>query len=187
MMESDMCNSLVDCPASVSNKRSYEDGESMPSNDVPEGFETTNNVEKGSSIINSSSSLPCESTLPDSIEPRLSKHQIESKEPNIENKRSRIVTLDSDNEAQMKDSVSKRVKLEDQSDLKENTVDSVADSLPSQNGTEKFHCTACNKMTVDVHSHPLLKVIICADCRSVLQEKMQVKVLFDIFIYCFML
>ncbi|KAF3452373.1 hypothetical protein FNV43_RR02806 [Rhamnella rubrinervis] len=177
VMESDMCKSpsLIESPASVSNKRSYEDGESMPNNDVPEGFETTNNVEKGSSIINGSSSLPCESTLPDSIEPRLSKHQIENEELNIENKRSRIVTIDSDDEAHIKDSISKRVKLEDQSDLKENTVDCVADSLPSQNGTEKFHCTACNKMTVDVHSHPLLKVIICADCRCVLQEKMQVK------------
>lgn len=182
-----MCKSpsILECSASISNKKTYEDGKSMPNNDVPEGSETTDNVDKGSSVSNGNSSLPCGSALPNSIEQRLSKQQIESKDLDIENKRTRIVTIESDDEAQRNDSTCKRVKLADQSDLKENNGDSVADSLPSQNGTEKFHCTSCNKLTVEVHSHPLLKVIICGDCRSVMKKKMQVKVLFDFICFCF--
>ncbi|XP_048324064.1 protein CHROMATIN REMODELING 20 isoform X2 [Ziziphus jujuba] len=127
------CPSPVDCPASVLNKKSSEDGENMPNNDVPNGFEHSNNVDIGS-ITNSSSSMPSDS---------MSKHLSESEELTLEKKRSRTVIIESDDEA--------------------------------QNVTEKFHCTACNKMVIEVHSHPLLKVIICADCRGVMAEKMQMK------------
>ncbi|KAJ4968959.1 hypothetical protein NE237_015660 [Protea cynaroides] len=57
-----------------------------------------------------------------------------------------------------------------------------ADSSPLQilNGTEaleKFRCTSCTKVfrACDVHSHPLLKVIICKSCKVALVEKMHEK------------
>ncbi|KAL5566846.1 hypothetical protein UlMin_030010 [Ulmus minor] len=147
-------------------EKTHENGETMPDHesgascqnlrtDLPEGFETSDDVLKG-----------CLKS--DSIEPRGSKRFNETEEPDIENKRSRTI-IDLDVDAQMKDSVNSAVNLEDHSDLKENIGESDADSL------EKFYCTACGKMAVEVHSHPLLKVIICTDCKSLIEEKMCVR------------
>lgn len=143
--------------------------------DFLDGPETSNDVDKGSSLSNGNL-VPSESTLPNSIVSRGSKHLLETKEPDIENKRSRTVVIDSDDEFQAKDAVFSTGKVEDQSDLKENAGEFGADSLPSNNLNEKFHCTACNKIALEVHPHPLLKVIICADCKTVIEEKMKVKV-----------
>lgn len=39
-----------------------------------------------------------------------------------------------------------------------------------------FQCTACHKVATEVHPHPLLDVIICRDCRLLLEAKICVKV-----------
>lgn len=38
---------------------------------------------------------------------------------------------------------------------------------------DEFHCTACDKVANEVHTHPLLKVIICRNCKYSLEEKMK--------------
>ncbi|XP_017222629.1 protein CHROMATIN REMODELING 20 [Daucus carota subsp. sativus] len=38
-----------------------------------------------------------------------------------------------------------------------------------------FLCTACHKVAIEVHPHPLLDVIICRDCKSLLEAKNCVK------------
>lgn len=168
----------------INDEKTHVDGETQRSNesgiacqssktDFPDGFGISNDVDKGSSISNGTS-VPSESTLLDSIEPRGSKRLLETEEPDTENKRSRTVVIDSDDDSQAKDAIFSTVKVEDQSDLKENAVE--ADSIPSKNLNEKFHCTACNKIAVEVHQHPLLKVIICADCKAIMEEKMNGKV-----------
>jgi transcriptional regulator ATRX len=60
--------------------------------------------------------------------------------------------------------------------LQENTGDPTTDCNPSQGSNEKFLCTACDKVAVEAHSHPLLKVIVCKDCKFLMEEKMHAKV-----------
>ncbi|EXB93143.1 Transcriptional regulator ATRX-like protein [Morus notabilis] len=161
LIESDINKSpaLVGCSASVPNDNESGIACHNSKTDFPDGFETSN-VDKGISMSNGTF-LPPESALPDSNEPRGSKHKLETEEPDIENKRSRTVVRDNDDES--------TVKVEDQADLKENAGEFGADNL-----NEKFHCTACNKIAVKVHPHPLLKVIVCADCKAIMEEKMRV-------------
>ncbi|XP_062084347.1 protein CHROMATIN REMODELING 20 [Humulus lupulus] len=176
-----------------SKQKTSEDGETLHNNesgiacqslktDFPEGFETSDG-DKGCSTSNGTSAVPSESVLPDSTECRGSKRLIETEELDIENKRSRTVVLDSDDEIQVKGSVFSAAEVEDQSDLKDTAGESAADAS-SQNLNEKFHCTACNEIAVEVHPHPLLKVIICADCRSIMEEKMKSKVFDCTECYC---
>ncbi|KAL7614893.1 hypothetical protein Lser_V15G05260 [Lactuca serriola] len=57
----------------------------------------------------------------------------------------------------------------DQSDHKGNGD---ANSL-SGSSDEEFCCTACDKVANEVHTHPLLKVIVCRNCKYRLDEKMK--------------
>lgn len=50
------------------------------------------------------------------------------------------------------------------------------DQSDQENGDhtgDEFHCTACDKVADDVYTHPLLKVIVCRNCKYRLQEKMK--------------
>ncbi|KAI3796901.1 hypothetical protein L1987_39588 [Smallanthus sonchifolius] len=50
------------------------------------------------------------------------------------------------------------------------------DQSDEENGdhtADEFHCTACDKVADDVYTHPLLKVIVCRNCKYRLQEKMK--------------
>ncbi|XP_011038466.1 PREDICTED: protein CHROMATIN REMODELING 20-like isoform X2 [Populus euphratica] len=112
----------------------------------------------------------------DASEPRSSKRSNESEDLNINNKKIRTVIIDSDNEADiLEDKSVQGIKIEDQSTLLENIGDPSAGCNPSQGSSEKFQCTACDKVAVEVHSHPLLKVIVCKDCKFLMEEKMHVK------------
>lgn len=53
---------------------------------------------------------------------------------------------------------------------------SCANSDPLHSVNEKYHCTACTKMSFEVHSHPILRVIICGSCKYLIEEKLRVKV-----------
>ncbi|KAF5735221.1 protein CHROMATIN REMODELING 20 isoform X4 [Tripterygium wilfordii] len=55
---------------------------------------------------------------------------------------------------------------------KSRTVIIDGDAEAEQGLDAMFQCTACDKMAVEVHPHPLLKVIICRDCERLLEEKM---------------
>jgi len=113
----------------------------------------------------------------DASEPRRSKRPNESEDLSINNKKIRTVIIDSDNEADiLGDKSVHDIKVEDQSTLLENIGDPSAGCNPSQGSSEKFQCTACDKVAVEVHSHPLLKVIVCKDCKFLMEEKMHVKV-----------
>lgn len=48
-------------------------------------------------------------------------------------------------------------------------VDTMRDD--SQNPARNFRCTACNNVTVEVHSHPLLDVIVCMDCKRLIEDR----------------
>jgi transcriptional regulator ATRX len=73
-----------------------------------------------------------------------------------ENKKSRVVTLDSDSES-----------------LAEENSSAVPLGSVEENGSENYHCTACGNVAAEVHQHPLLNVIICRDCKKLVEEKTQ--------------
>ncbi|KAI3724262.1 hypothetical protein L2E82_36033 [Cichorium intybus] len=58
----------------------------------------------------------------------------------------------------------------DQSDHKENGD---VNNSPSSSSDEEFCCTACDKVANEVHTHPLLKVIVCRNCKYRLDDKMR--------------
>ncbi|GAV83009.1 SNF2_N domain-containing protein/Helicase_C domain-containing protein [Cephalotus follicularis] len=138
--------------------------------DEHEHFETSNYVDEERSISNGTSTVR--------TEPRGSKRLNESEEIKFDDKKSRTVIIDVDDEADVvKDkSFSNLTKLEDQSALQENIGDCIGADPCSSQSDEKFHCTACNKVAVAVYQHPILEVIICKDCKCFLEEKMHAKV-----------
>lgn len=184
VIESNMGQSLsmLDSSTCISNGEIDEDGENFPNkdNDVEgqnlksamlEGLETSNGIDKERIMCNGAPPAP------DSTEVRGSKRLNESDELNIDNKRSRTVIIDSDDEASTKDTFDcNMIKSEDHSNVEENICISADDGLTSQSLNKKLNCTACNKLAAEVRSHPLLKVIICADCKCFLEEKKHVKV-----------
>lgn len=190
MIESnvDKSTSRLDNSNCVSNNKTCENGNLVPNNenedacqsvktDVLEGSESSIDLGEKRSISNGDSLLS-ESALPDDTEPRGAKRPNESEELKVDNKKSRTIIIDSDDETHsVKDnSICNVANVDPQSDSKEKLGDSGAGSLPLLSPNEKFDCTACSKIAVEVHQHPLLKVIICQDCKWLMEEKMQVKV-----------
>lgn len=167
---------LVDASKSLSNKKT-DDGD-MPGNNNEVALQ---NLETGvlessvkeRSLSNGISSVS-DSALPDSSELRGIKRSNESEEPNSDKKRSRTIIIGSDEADVVKDECS--TKLEDHSVSPENINDAATDnSLHSQSLSEKFYCTACNNVAIEVHPHPILNVIVCKDCKCLLEKKMHVK------------
>lgn len=167
---------LVDASKSLSNKKT-DDGD-MPGNNNEVALQ---NLETGvlessvkeRSLSNGISSVS-DSALPDSSELRGIKRSNESEEPNSDKKRSRTIIIGSDEADVVKDECS--TKLEDHSVSPENINDAATDnSLHSQSVSEKFYCTACNNVAIEVHPHPILNVIVCKDCKCLLEKKMHVK------------
>lgn len=104
-------------------------------------------------------------------EPRGSKRLLDSEEPSSDRKRSRTTVEERSEGGDMVKDESLDTKLKEHAVLHEHINGSVAaDSL------SKFHCTSCHKVAIEVHPHPLLKVISCKDCKCLLEEKMKVKV-----------
>lgn len=150
----------------VLNKTACENGEMVADDgvtvqdsksDMLEGC-GTDNPDNGRQITNGSASLLSETAFPNSKE-----------EINISKKRSRTVIIDSDDEAQSADDSLRCVAKTEQSVSKDS-----GDAADSSNGN--LHCTACGKVAGEVHAHPLLKVIICNNCKYMVEEKMHVKV-----------
>ncbi|KAL5138893.1 Transcriptional regulator ATRX [Glycine soja] len=104
--------------------------------------------------------------LSDDIEQRGIK-RVKSGELDADNKKCRIVIIDSGNEAEVSEN-----KLDcNTQEVKEDLCNNGGDSLPSECLDEKFWCTVCDKVALEVHPHPFLKVITCGDCNCLLKEK----------------
>ncbi|KAJ8558565.1 hypothetical protein K7X08_035744 [Anisodus acutangulus] len=102
-------------------------------------------------------------------------HNSEEMEP--QSKKSRIITLDSDEEDHPGERLSPRCSLSEMGDQSnpQGDGDNVLpiSSLPACNEKQNFRCTACDKVAVEVRAHPLLKVIVCLDCKTSMKAKMQ--------------
>ena len=150
--------------------------------EVPESIEMSDTLDKERPMNNGKLSVLSDSALPDSPTSKGFKRSHDNGELDVDNKRIRTVIIDSDDETHevgnVSDSLASNVtKIENQSVLQENEGDFVgAGSLRSKNLYGNFHCTACNKVAIEVHCHPLLKVIICEDCKCSIERKMRVKV-----------
>ncbi|KNA07910.1 hypothetical protein SOVF_167500 isoform B [Spinacia oleracea] len=83
-----------------------------------------------------------------------------------ESKRSRTGILESDNTAHTSNSDSVVFRTENDTVLEEDQEIGEAST--------KVYCTACGNVTKEVHEHPLLKVIVCGQCKSVTEAKIRV-------------
>lgn len=176
--------SFLDCSNTDMKEKICDDGEKATGNEVGCLNMKNDNIEDlGSSCdfdkvkpmnIDPLSELS-KSSLPD-VEHRCTKRQNDGEEYS-DAKKSRTVNISSEDEADVIENniVRNTNVLEDQSEM-QGTCTSVADSLPSQHLDEKFCCTICDKVALEIHEHPLLKVIICRDCNSLMEEKKRVKV-----------
>lgn len=132
---------------------------------------TSNDLEKESQISNGTSSVPLESALPGLTEAGSCKRSHEEEEPDLASKKGRTVVIDSD-EGHVEDTVLPISEVTKMEDAFQTNGD---DSALCQNLTENFHCTACDKVTTEVYQHPLLKVLVCRNCKILLEEKMHMK------------
>jgi len=136
------------------------------------GFDASHHLDKEKLTSSDGLSDPPKSSVDGVIEQRGIK-RVSSGELDAENKKSRLVVIDSDDEAgvtkEKLDCITQQVKDE----LGKNGTG----SLPSECLDEKFLCTVCDKVALEVHPHPLLKVITCGDCNRLLKEKAHEKVL----------
>ncbi|XP_052191334.1 protein CHROMATIN REMODELING 20 [Diospyros lotus] len=137
------------------------------------------NVDERTSVSNDTSLVSSESSLPDHIETSGSKRSHDSVELDINNKKARIVTIDSDDEAcglEEKSPSCDVPVMENKFVLQSEQDNSVCpNSMPSQSLGENFHCTACDNVAAEVQSHPLLNVIVCRDCKHLVEVKMHAK------------
>ncbi|KAI4350074.1 hypothetical protein L6164_010597 [Bauhinia variegata] len=148
-------------------------------NDNIEGFDTDDILDEEKAT--STGALPESSKPPvsDIIENRGMKRLNDNDGDEIDstNKKCRTATVDGDDEANVNEdkSILSMKLLEDQSKLKDGMSTGDINCLPPECLDEKFHCTACDKVVLEVHPHPLLKVIICGDCKCLVEEKIHVK------------
>ncbi|XP_049389704.1 protein CHROMATIN REMODELING 20 [Solanum stenotomum] len=122
------------------------------------------------------------------IDATVSKHEIDaeakglkrlhnSEEMEPQSKKARIITPDSDEEdlpGKMLSPTCSLSETEDQSNLQRDGDNVLpVSSLPVCNEKQNFRCTACDKVAIEVHAHPLLRVVLCLDCKSSMKTKMQ--------------
>ncbi|KAL2325330.1 hypothetical protein Fmac_024388 [Flemingia macrophylla] len=134
--------------------------------DKIEGFDASHHLDKEKSMSAGDLLDPPKSSSDDVIEQRGIK-RVNSGGLDADNKKCRIVISDSDNEA---DIIEDKIYCSTQ-EVKEGLCNNGADSLPSEHLDDKFWCTVCDKVALEVHPHPFMKVIICGDCNCLLQEK----------------
>ncbi|KAK9082989.1 hypothetical protein Scep_029460 [Stephania cephalantha] len=151
----------------------------MDNNEVPGIVETSNDLDRKRETMNGASLL-CRSPS-DVEETRGKKHSLDNEEVDNEKKRSRTVIIESDDEAQVvNEEPSSYTSIDTNSKMKPTVqareeADSMAINSPSLHRfPEKYHCTACSKVVgaCEIQQHPLLKVIICESCKSIIEEKM---------------
>lgn len=103
-------------------------------------------------------------------------HNFEEMEP--QSKKARIIIPDSDEEdlpGKMLSPTCSLSETEDQSNPQRDGDNVLpVSSLPVCNEKQNFRCTACDKVAIEVHAHPLLRVVLCLDCKTSMKTKMQV-------------
>ncbi|OMO84522.1 SNF2-related protein [Corchorus capsularis] len=173
----DQLQPLEDDSNSISDKENHKDREGVQNNktDVLENIQSCK-LGKTPSIPNGMSSVHMESDISDSGKPQGFKRLNEDEEANDHNKKARTVIIASDDEGDTKvNDKLNSTKLQDQF-MQEKSSDAVGvESNSSPCLSEKFNCTSCDKLVIEAQEHPLLKVIICADCKHFLEEKMHTK------------
>ncbi|CAN1271375.1 Protein CHROMATIN REMODELING 20 [Linum perenne] len=81
---------------------------------------------------------------------------------NENDKKIRTVGIDGDNVNNMNDGLAGgAIKVECQSAI--------------QDLDQEYRCTACDKITPEIHSHPLLRVIVCKECKCMAEDKLRLK------------
>lgn len=102
-------------------------------------------------------------------------HNSEEMEP--QSKKSRIITQDSDEEDILGEMLSPTCNLSETGDQSNPRRDGdnvlPVSSLPACHEKQNFRCTACDKVAIEVHAHPLLRVLVCLDCKTSMKTKMQ--------------
>ncbi|KAK9087659.1 hypothetical protein Syun_030053 [Stephania yunnanensis] len=181
---------LNECSQPVSHENNCRIGEGKSNTDtnnidqlskleVPGIVETSNDLDRKREMMNGASLL-CRSPS-DVEETRGKKHSLDDEEVDNEKKRSRTVIIESDDEAQVvNEEPSSYTSIDTNSKMKPTVqareeADSMAINSPSLHRfPEKYHCTACSKVVgaCEIQQHPLLKVIICESCKSIIEEKM---------------
>ncbi|KAL3523379.1 hypothetical protein ACH5RR_016213 [Cinchona calisaya] len=58
-------------------------------------------------------------------------------------------------------------------DLKNDENHITSSNCPFESEKKTFQCTACDKVSSEAHLHPILKVIICLDCKNLMKLKMR--------------
>ncbi|VFQ62592.1 unnamed protein product [Cuscuta campestris] len=113
------------------------------------------------------------------VDARGLKRQLETDESDAENRKRQVIIVDSEGEDEdlAADRSSPACDLSttmDQWNSEGYKVDMLpSDSLPVMNENKTFRCTACDKLTNKVHRHPLLDVIVCMDCKTLMVAKMK--------------
>lgn len=112
-----------------------------------------------------------------------------------DSKRCRTVVIESDDEVinvvedkvtvhdlSMHLSSSERVREVDVIDVDVLCSRTSANNCSSSNVPQTFDCTACSEVlkASEVQGHPLIEVIICGNCKLLVEDKMKKKVLFMI-------
>uniref|UniRef100_A0A2P2MV39 Protein CHROMATIN REMODELING 20-like isoform X2 n=1 Tax=Rhizophora mucronata TaxID=61149 RepID=A0A2P2MV39_RHIMU len=160
-------------------ERTYADevGYQNLKQEMSDSYENCNNLNKEEAMSNGNPVLS-ESLLTDVTVPKRSKRLNESLESNIDGKKARTIVIDSDEETDdVRDkSLRNGIAVEDHSTVEEVIRDPSASCHLSEGWNEEFHCTSCDKFVTNVHSHPYLKVIVCQDCKCLIEEKMRLKV-----------
>ncbi|CAJ1976268.1 unnamed protein product [Sphenostylis stenocarpa] len=129
------------------------------------GFDTSHHLDQEKLRSNGGLSDPLKSSVDDVIEQRGIK-RASSSEVDADNKKCRILIIDSDNEAEV---IKEKLDGNTQ-EVKDELLNNGTGSLPLERLEENFLCTVCDKVALEVHPHPLLKVITCEDCNCLLKE-----------------
>lgn len=141
--------------------------------DIPNGSDASSDIDMERSMEHMASVLP--SALSDFVEPLGSKRLKDMEELTTQTKKSRTNGVHNDESSLIKeDSAFNLTTLNTICNTEQN--DHGADSLPSERPNEKIRCTACDQVVIKAYAHPFLKVIVCADCKCLMDDKKNVKV-----------
>ncbi|CAI0385224.1 unnamed protein product [Linum tenue] len=158
----------VQCVGSNLHDTSHQEKESLEGYKALENFDR----EQFSSIGKSVSSV----SASDASETIRAKRSNEDEDLNISHKKIRAgFGSDDDTNVVKGDLVSNAIKVEDRSAVQNNANDATADNNLSEALDQRYSCTACDNITPEILSHPLLRVIVCRECKYLVEEKLRLK------------
>lgn len=162
--------SPVDCLNPVLDEKTEGNRKGLSDDENADG--ASSDIDMEGSLEKTASLHP--SALSDFVEPLGSKRLNDTEELIIQTKKSRTNGVHEDESPLIKeDSAFNPTTLDTLCNTKQN--DHGADSLPSECLNEKIRCTACDQMVIKAHAHPFLNVIVCEDCKCLMDDKKNVK------------